>query len=285
MRTVITPDRAKQLLDQNIENNRSFSPGRVRRYASDMAAGRWRYNGESIKIDVRGRMIDGQQRLRAIILSGIPQEMELVENIPDNVVYTLDQGRGRSAADSLKMRGVAAPRVVSGATKIVLNYLDGLSVGYGQTTAAVEQFLSEFSEIETYSTLANELIGIIPPSPVAACLLLGTTTGAYTEYVADFLEGLATGANLEVGDPRLALRQAITNQRGKAGGSRVIDPGYALHVTTRAWNAFTDGRTITTTRYNHGKQKTDLLDVNGGPKAGTGLATLRALRSFSIKKG
>ena len=59
----ITPHMAEQLLSVNADEQRNINKRRVDQYATDMAKGLWKANGEPIIIDERGRLIDGQHRL------------------------------------------------------------------------------------------------------------------------------------------------------------------------------------------------------------------------------
>ncbi|MBX3482399.1 hypothetical protein [Phenylobacterium sp.] len=54
----ITPEIAERLLQANSLNRRISGPV-VERYARDMKAGRWKLNGQTIKISARGRLLDG----------------------------------------------------------------------------------------------------------------------------------------------------------------------------------------------------------------------------------
>ncbi len=279
MRVMISPERAQELLDRNIDNNRRISQARVRRYASDMAAGRWRYNGEAIKVNSLGRLVDGQQRLSAIIMHGHPVECELIEGLPVGIETSLDQGRSRSSGDALYMRQIPNATITGPSTKLILNYLEGNNPKAGQTTAAVEEFLAEFPDIVDVSGLCSPVKGVIPPSPLAAVMFLGNAVGDRQGDVESFVEGVATGVGLSDGDPRLALRTTISNNRGRMLGKRSIDTAYAMNVTIRAWNAWCEGRQLVVTRYASGKagKRTTTPDVRGGPRFGTGLGSLRSI--------
>jgi hypothetical protein len=59
----ITPDIASELMDQDNENFRKVSANEVTRHSNSMKSGEWRYNGDSIAIDSKGLVKDGQHRL------------------------------------------------------------------------------------------------------------------------------------------------------------------------------------------------------------------------------
>src|SRR5664279_4273925 len=71
---VITPSLAATYLEANIKN-RKVKEKAVQRYAADMVAGEWMLTGEAIKFSDEGSLLDGQNRLRAIVMSRTPIPM------------------------------------------------------------------------------------------------------------------------------------------------------------------------------------------------------------------
>jgi hypothetical protein len=69
-----------------------------------MKAGGWRLNGETIKFYEDGTLADGQNRLEAVIRSGVPIEMEVRYGIPNDVT-TFDIGSNRNMHDILVLSG------------------------------------------------------------------------------------------------------------------------------------------------------------------------------------
>jgi hypothetical protein len=69
----VTPDQALKWLEDTNTNNRSVRDIHVQRLASDMKNGKWRgFNGEAIRFDSLGRLVDGQHRLWACTVAGVP---------------------------------------------------------------------------------------------------------------------------------------------------------------------------------------------------------------------
>lgn len=106
----ITPDMAAELLQRNVRN-RSVSRETVEAYARDMRNGSWVLNGESIKFNRLGELIDGQHRLHAIISAGVQATLFVIYDLPDGalengmtVMDTVDRGRTRSVADQLRIQ-------------------------------------------------------------------------------------------------------------------------------------------------------------------------------------
>jgi hypothetical protein len=108
----ITPERAAWLLSRRSSltfggglettGNRNLNFTRVEQYVREMRGGEegtyWRTTHQGIALDESGNLIDGQHRLWAIILSGLPQVMLVADGVPAATFYLLDQGLARSAS-------------------------------------------------------------------------------------------------------------------------------------------------------------------------------------------
>lgn len=101
----ITPDIATKLLENN-QNNRPINLTRVKALAQDMLIGKWEVNGETIKIYEDGTLADGQHRLSACVMSGVPFQTYIVRNLHKEVLPTIDCGEKRSIVHGLKMKGI-----------------------------------------------------------------------------------------------------------------------------------------------------------------------------------
>lgn len=88
---IITPAIARMWLDTTLKN-RTLRQSRVKQYAADMKAGRWKLNGESIKFDSTGHLLNGQHRLHAVIEADVTVEMLVVYNVDPSAQTTMDSG-------------------------------------------------------------------------------------------------------------------------------------------------------------------------------------------------
>ena len=88
----ITPEKAEQYLGKNT-GNRSYKTAKIAAYARDIASGSFVVTGEAIKFDWTGRLIDGQNRLAAIISAGAPITTLVVRGLdPGSQMYLDSQG-------------------------------------------------------------------------------------------------------------------------------------------------------------------------------------------------
>ena len=100
----LTPSMAARWLEGNT-HNRSISQGHVERLAREMKAGRWRLTHQGIAFSVGGRLLDGQHRLWAVVMSDVSVPVRVFFNEPADVVEDIDGGLARSAADRMMLSG------------------------------------------------------------------------------------------------------------------------------------------------------------------------------------
>ena len=120
MRTTIkkiNPLIAEECLRNN-PNNRKLNRARVRQIAEEMKRGEWRNNGESIVINDRGELVDGQHRLNAIIESG-KEYIFNFSTVASEEANFYDLGLSRSVRDIITMSGnepleaINSPKITS----------------------------------------------------------------------------------------------------------------------------------------------------------------------------
>ena len=124
----ITPAMAEQFLSKNT-TNRNLNVDRVLFYSIIIGNGNWLLNGESIKIDKAGNLLDGQHRLSAIIKAGKAIKTVLATNVDASTFTTIDTGKPRNAADCLKIEGVANSTNISGGISKYLAFKNGHKSG------------------------------------------------------------------------------------------------------------------------------------------------------------
>lgn len=94
----ITPAIAEAYLQHN-KNNRHANMAQVKYYAEQIKKGNWKLNGEPICFDENGNLTNGQHRLMACVMAGIPFYCLVVRNTEEGSAATYDQGKKRSAGD------------------------------------------------------------------------------------------------------------------------------------------------------------------------------------------
>lgn len=139
VRVMLTPERATELLEHN-QLNRPVKDQHVKRIAAQIVGGKWRFNGDTIKISDDGGILDGQHRLWAIIEAKVAVETIIIRGIAREAFATIDTVRApRSGGDTLSLLGVSRHRnIVSGALCWYLRHRRGVLESYRAPQNRVE---------------------------------------------------------------------------------------------------------------------------------------------------
>ncbi|MCI0754775.1 ParB/RepB/Spo0J family partition protein [Teichococcus vastitatis] len=131
---LVTPANATEWL-QRKRPTAAENPNAIATYAEAMREERWILNGMPIILSRGGVLLDGVQRLRACVKAGVPFLTVLAQNIPDDVLHTIDQQRRRSFAGVLEARGILHAHALQSALVKLIRYDDG-KMQRGAGTAA-----------------------------------------------------------------------------------------------------------------------------------------------------
>src|SRR6266536_2619441 len=101
----IGPDKAVEYLELRNAKQRHYDPNYSRFLAREMMAKNWKVNGESIKFSEEEHLLDGQHRLHAVFLAKMEVPFLVARGLPEDVFDSLDQGKKRTVAAVLGMRG------------------------------------------------------------------------------------------------------------------------------------------------------------------------------------
>ena len=96
----IDPVTAQQYLD-TAHNNRTLS--NVERFAIDVVAQRWVFTGEPVIFNEDNELMDGNNRLRAVIAGGKPIQTLVVRGVDTKARPYIDTGKSRTLVDVLVM--------------------------------------------------------------------------------------------------------------------------------------------------------------------------------------
>lgn len=121
----IGPFQASELLLKNT-CNRSPKPHKIMLFTRDMMEGRWMDNtGESIKISKSGILIDGQNRLMAIVKSGCTIEFLVISQLDHDIIEVIDSGTPRTTGDTFGMKGITnASKAAAVIKTCITDYFD-----------------------------------------------------------------------------------------------------------------------------------------------------------------
>ncbi len=253
----ITPERARQLLETNT-NNRNISEPLVMRYAHAMTAGHWHLNGETIKLDTHGNLLDGQHRLAAIQRANITVPMLVAEGMSPETFTTIDQGRPRSFADVFSIKGNANASTLVSVLKLVALYehFDRTLWRMFETDASPYALLAvrslSITDLEITAQRHPTIVAIVQqmasrrrirtlmPASLAA-FLFWVFSEVDSDTAALLFDSMENGANLRENDPIYVLRERLLAM----GSDRRMRPlrtyRYITGVTVKTWNQIRTG--------------------------------------------
>lgn len=246
---LVTPGEAKDWLDNHNPRNRDVSPEVVNHYTRQMQAGGWVMIGDPVRIDTNGDLADGQHRLKAIVESDKPIEMLFVYGVDPEYQDFMDTGFKRSGKDQLKMAGVKNYSTTASIAGLLLRWNNNALVSktYRPTVHEVkafaldnEEYLQHINErLHFIRSQDKAIYGAIKKHVTGAVLYKGIMLNE--EDATSFVDALATGANLEMGNPILSYRNHLHYRIQRNVKYRdTID----LAIMIRVWNAHRAGATL-----------------------------------------
>jgi hypothetical protein len=241
----ITPAQAEKYLERNVVN-RGVRSSLVQRFIQVIYDGEWHLNGETIKFDSNGDLLDGQHRLMAIAEAGMAVPVVVVRNLPPETRSSIDIGARRTLADWLKMNGetdtvnlsvainwywrftkVPDPRIKQIEYPTYHQALDFLALNPGLRDVTKE-WRPRITEVTSRSAML--------------CALYYWFRETDPSSFDEFAELVWSGAGLARGDAILVLRRVLLNDR-REQGTRTQSVNIAAN-TVKAFNYWRAGRQI-----------------------------------------
>lgn len=161
-RVTITPELAEHIILSLQDVNRPRRATSVRKYADDMAGGRWLLTGETIKFGKSGLLRDGQHRLAACVRAGVPFETYVLFGIADDAFTAMDIGRKRDGNDTFAIAGVKNANNAAAAARWLLIFS-------GEDPKDRSQSFSNRELLEYYKSLDTRRFDDAVADAKAAC--------------------------------------------------------------------------------------------------------------------
>lgn len=233
----VTPAIATQWLSTNTAN-RPLSDAAVAKYASAMAKGEWKLNGEPIIFSADGKLMSGQHRLHAVVHSGVTIESLVVTGVEQEVFDTLDTHRPRSAADVLSMKGYTNTRKLASAIRAYIKQLVSYNDARNINNHEIAECIDANPEIAQWFAKYASSKRILPSAVVGIIALIHQLHGL--SVAEDFYSKAVLGLNIDVTDPEYLLRERFLNKNTGTTFSQETE----LALIIKAANARIAGKTI-----------------------------------------
>jgi len=247
MKQTVTPPMAKEWLETAEPNYRKLQKYRVKTLTRSMSHGYWKYNGESIKFNSNGRLVDGQHRLTAVVESGVSIVTEVIHGIDD--VDEIDTGKPRHAGDVLGSHGFINSNNLAAAARMLLDMR--FNCLFRSSSYPKADYLMILKECPSLIDSVSHGCG-----RNRRCGLTQTTysfyhycfTRADSDGAASFFDQLATGENLRLGNPVYTLREFLNGQFMKQSHQRATKE-YICAAVVKSWNAYASNKELKLIRY------------------------------------
>lgn len=246
----VSPADAGELLEGR-PRNRNLSEHKAEQIAKRIVAKRWKANGESIILDNKGRILDGQHRLRACQIAGMPIKVYVVY-VPlaaGPVFDTVDTGWARNAAHRFAAEGVENYVLKAAIVALEARY-QAILAGTQRSMkvdhdAALQAYKAEPGEYDFAAHVAAlnspKLRGRISPS-ILGLISLHAARSNQHEQATSFWESVANGANLAPSNAALHLRNLVTV--GLGSKTAKYDNRRMLALTIKAWVMYREKKAV-----------------------------------------
>lgn len=190
----ITPELARQYLSAGAKN-RIVKQDRVKEFVRDLKRGDFYHSHQGIAFDTHGRLFDGQHRLLAIAMTGIPAVMQVSRDCTDEDVFVTDRGASRSIADCMRINSaydgspmaqlLSDNRLVSAVTSLTnCNYFKGNNaLGVNDVRLTAESFSNSLSLV--YDNIIKRY-GSRIKAPMAAAAIAAVECGVDVDTITRF---------------------------------------------------------------------------------------------------
>jgi hypothetical protein len=237
----VTPTIAAGWLKKN-PNNRSIGAKALRDLVADMRAGRWKDNGSAIRFDTNGNLLDGQHRLKAIVLSNTTYNVVVVTGLDPEVFDTIDNGKGRTSYDALEVKKVDHYKRVSSALAVVIMYDRGIKA----TVRDAIRPNQVMGILEKYPDMPAAIEEIGKQSP--RFLTRSLFDGLYyvfrrfdPQMALEYMTALRTGTGIETLDAWHQLRERLI--RNQADSAKLKETHIAALII-KGWNLARQGKDV-----------------------------------------
>lgn len=238
----VTPSMCSTWLDVN-KNNRILDFKHIATLARTIVKGDWTVNGESLKFDVKGNVLDGQHRMWACIEANKSFKTLITTGLPRKAFDTIDTGRIRTASDILSINGEQNVHTIAAALKHIGRYYDNsMFRQYKYTNREIEDLLEQHPDVRDYAHKANvaKQVRWCSGSVIVTAWYLASRVDV--EKADEFFNSFIKGINLEAGSIILVLRNKFIDVQ--SSHLQRLSSQQRLEMIINSWNLWRKGKTI-----------------------------------------
>jgi hypothetical protein len=228
---LVTPAKAKDWLENHNHGNRPLKKSVALKYAEIMKAGKWVTSPDGIIFASTGRLLQGQHRLMAVVLSECEVNMFVVRGTSESIFSSLDRGATRTAADALSIN-----KRLAEVSRLAVSICKSKSAN----NTVSDHTIMRASQI--LEGVHNELIAKCPGSTkifssaafrLAACARMLSSGSTHREYVLQLYHDLVMSRLAVLPPIAQSLTASVLRSNTKSsGGTAQVD------LLCRAWTVF-----------------------------------------------
>ncbi len=254
----ITPEQASDLLTNHNPSNRRLDTGHAMFLAQEMERGTFRPdNGDSIRIDTDGNVLDGQHRLAAIVRVGKPVTMLIAKDVDRETFATIDTGKRRTVQDivgiDFAVMGITAPKGTPHAARLLIEYESKFSLGASVVKTGARKKVASvdavrdvckrdgFMDAVKRAVKISKKMEIVKTAPVAVALIACERDN---KVACDtYFHRLQTMEGLQAGAPEHSVDRALRAWKVNGSGAQRSIYGQ-LFALIRGYLASRDGERL-----------------------------------------
>jgi hypothetical protein len=201
--------------------------------------------GETIKWGADDRLLDGQNRLHAVLQAGQPIQSWVMWGVSPTAQDVMDSGAARTAADALAMAGLKNATTIVAAARIAMAIESGRNPSFYKklfSNGEVQEWVLDHLDMSDAISVLGRDAKLIPLPSAVRLYCAWRLMQLDRDTAVDFFEQLGSGIGLTVGSPILALRRRLSGEG--YGAMRRITAVEQITAVFRAWNAFREGRSL-----------------------------------------
>lgn len=247
----LTPCLAHLLLQRN-PLNRKIAKANSLAIASDIASGRFSFNGQSIVVSDAGTLNDGQHRCDQVIKTGQSIRTVIVFGPDEATRFSVDSGKSKTSSDYLHMKGRKYPKVLSTVVGYHLQYRTAGFIAYGggvqvPTKAQVVAAADELNGIDKSIEFTAPCMETVRSHNVLAFCHYVFKRKSSVEAADEFIRKLIDGDDLRKNDPVHYCRNRLLKMhRGDTANTR-------CELIFKCWNLWRAGGHIQSFRATGGR--------------------------------
>ncbi len=257
-RVVIDAMLASKILEKHNTRNRPPVKTQIDLLARDMQAGRFLLSGETLVFDREYRLLNGQNRLHAVVLNGDPVEFLVVCGVDPDVFHVMDQHGKRTASQVMKMMDEANSSTLAGALTYI-NSFEKTGLVYINGPARQLTIFERLDVLGAHQGSRDSVSGVVGKKNIR--IMTSASLASALHYLfglvdSDLANEFFTNLmdfSVPSSDAWSAVKLLASRLVDNHGSTSKLPPRTVGALTIKAWNFLLAGKTVKVLRFVDGE--------------------------------